>query len=58
MVLLKIHVFLDVTPCQLGPSDPRKPLLGLPDPDEEYSTIHQNTDNNFQVNMLLASPKT
>jgi len=58
MVLLQMHVFLDVTPCQLVPSDPRKSLLGLPDPDEERSMIRPNTDNNLQVDMLLASPKT
>jgi len=58
MVLLQIQVFLDVTPCQLVPSDPRKPLLGLPDSDEERNMIRQNMDNNIQVNMLLASPKT
>jgi len=57
MVLLQIHVLLDVTPCQLVPSDPRKPLLGLPDPDEERSMIRQDTDNNLQVNMFLASSK-
>jgi hypothetical protein len=40
MVVLQIHIFLDITPRQLGPSNPRKPLLGLPDPDEEHTMIY------------------
>ena len=55
MVFLQL---LDVTLCQLDSSKSRKSVLGLNDRDEEHAMIHQDTDNNLQVNTLLASPKT